>query len=96
VEAGHDSRHLGEEGGPVVPAGQDLPQAGHRRGGLRFGGFVPAGVPLDDAVQLGDDQPVAVRPGTILSHLAMIERGYGKSELARSVYGVPAGGVCDW
>ena len=52
AEAEHNTRYLGEQVSAVAAAGQDLPQLGHRGGGLRRGGFIPAGVPLACAGRL--------------------------------------------
>jgi hypothetical protein len=85
VESGQEPRHLGQQRGPVVPPGQDLPQLGHCGGRLGLGRLAPPGVPLDSTMELGDDQPIAVTSATILSHLARIEHENEKDKIARPV-----------
>jgi hypothetical protein len=82
VEAERQTRCLGQQGGPVVPAGEDLPELGHRGGRLRPGGFLPSRVTPGCPGQAGQDQADRVGAGTILRHLARVEHGSEKSKIA--------------
>jgi hypothetical protein len=60
-------------------------ELGEGRADLGLGRLTPVSVPLGDAVQARNEQPVTVRSGTIMSHLARIEYAYDKSKLAHPV-----------
>ena len=83
--AEREASDLGQQGGPVVPAADDLGELGHRGGGLPFGRLVPVDVPLGGAGQAGHDQPGRVRDVTISSHSTRIEYGDDKGKLAKLV-----------
>lgn len=75
MRSDQDARHLGQQVGPPV---RGLPEFGHRGGRLGVGQLAPAGMPLDDARQLGHEQPVTVPSAMILSHPARIEHKHYK------------------
>ena len=85
VESERQTGHLGQQRGPVAPAGKDPVQLGHRGSRLRLGRLLPSRVPPGCPGQAGHDQAGRIEPGTILTRLARIEHGNDKSKLARLV-----------
>ena len=79
MEPDQQTCHLGQQGRPVVPAGEDLLELGHRYGGLGFAQLASVRMALCRAGQAGHDQ--AVSSETILIHSARIELGYDRSKL---------------